>query len=107
MQARAMQIIHLLGLGWAALETHAECHECIVCVTDGSMSSKSFMWRRNVRYSNMGLLWYTKETRKTTGTASKRLSGPAFLWFLTSQGAADVGQARGLCGLISISLSQC
>ncbi len=44
--------------------------------------------------------------RETWGTASKRGSGPALLWFLLRQEAADDGQASGFCGLISISLSQ-
>ncbi len=35
------------------------------------------------------------ETSETRGTASKRGSGPAFLWFLPRQEAADAGQARG------------
>ncbi len=48
----------------------------------------------------------SKETRKTSGTASKSGSGQAMLWFLPRQEAAYAGQARGLCGLISISLSQ-
>ncbi len=81
MQTRAMQIIQvILRLLQNTINAFLSALQMVQCLISHLCGGEM----KDIPY--IGPLWYTKETRKTRGTAFKRMIGPAFLWFLTVKG---------------------